>query len=113
MTQNRMVLLKTMLRAEGNFHTLVQELQQYDWDFDGTPAVLDKRALKNVLSRYLMGQLTYDDVHFWADFFELREDVDTPAEEESVVSEILHELANPDLLGVLTPRRAEMLVSLL
>ncbi len=99
---HRKLLLEKILGVENGFLSAIKELENYNWDFDGVPTILDKPTLKNVLTRYSNGQLAEHAVYEWAAFLELREDVDYPDQDEHVLSEILHVLANPDLEGALT-----------
>lgn len=111
--EKRIELLNQILKAETGFQAAIKELSHYDWDYDGSPSILDKEIIKNVLTRYATGQLDLAAIYEWADFIELREDIDYPADQEDEISEILHALANPDTEGPLTLDRAEFFLNLL
>lgn len=111
--ERRIALLNKILQAENNFLSSIKDLAQYPWDFDGVPAVLDKSILKQILSRYIAGQMSQTLVYEWAEFLELREDVEYPENEHHAIESILHEFANPDLEGELTLARAQFLLKTL
>jgi len=54
--------------------------------------------------------LTADDIEVWANSIEGRDDVDFDENNEELVGEILHELANPLLTYMLDEDRAKQLV---
>lgn len=72
-------------------------IQTYPWD----PVeweeniVVKSKNIADVLSRYLEWKVSYEYLVDWADFLELREDVDYEEEKEAVTWEIIHILANP------------------
>lgn len=111
MNEKRIALLNHVLKAEIGFQDSIKELSLYDWDYVGSPAILDKGIIKDILTRYIAGQLDTAAIYEWADFIELREDIDYPEQEDAIISEILHILANPALEGELTRERAEFLLS--
>ena len=81
-----------------------------------TGSVLEARHIRNVLSQYLSGQLTGDDVESWANEVERFMNLSFRDGEETTVQRALHTLANPtitrelnhtlarDLLATLQPR---------
>src|SRR5262245_53938276 len=113
MTENkkRIFLARKIVQFESGIDQLMQELNQFEWDFEGEPAILDKQILKAVLTRYANGDLSVNEVYKWADFLELRDDIDFAESDEEKISEIMHALANPILEGKLTPERAQKWLS--
>jgi hypothetical protein len=109
--EKRIALLKQVLKAESGFQFSIKELSHYNWDYDGSPALLDKATIKDILSRYAAGKLSQEAVYEWADFIELRDDIDYLENEEDMVADILHELANPDTEGELTMDRARFFLN--
>jgi hypothetical protein len=108
--EKRIELLNQALKMDGDFQSAIKELSHYDWDYDGAPAILDQAIIKNILTRYVTGQLSTATVYEWADFIELREDVDYSQDGEDIIANILHMLANPDIEGELTVQRAESFI---
>jgi molecular chaperone GrpE (heat shock protein) len=114
MTQNnqeRLELLSRLVRVEGDITSLATALNRFEWDFEGTPFILTKEAVKNALSKFIQDLLTVDDMLLWAETLELREDVDYLDNEESTVSEVMHVLANPDLEGKMTKELSRKLLA--
>ncbi len=109
--QKRMNLLIKVINSEENFLEAMAELREYDWDFNETPAIIQRSAFKNILLLYIEGKLSAEKIYEWANFLELREDVDFLEKDEPLLSEILHELANPDLEGDLTSTRAKAIIA--
>jgi hypothetical protein len=108
--EERRVLLKKALYLDDDFSMIVKKLSEYEWDYEGIPVILDRETLKNILSRYLSGELSQTAVYEWADFIELRDDIDYPEENENLLSEIIHDLANPRIEGELTMDRTRFLI---
>lgn len=110
MHSERLSLLRKFLSHEENLDSLQTQLSKFPWDFKGEPLVLNRKAVSETLHRYINGILEDQDVYAWADFLELRDDVQCAQEDEFLLSEIMHELANPDTEGKLTPKRATFLL---
>lgn len=108
--EKRVTLVKKIVKADSDFQSLMEELSNYDWDFDGEPVFLDKEDIKNLLTRFIAGSVSMDSVHEWADFLELRDDVDYPEDQEVLLSEVMHDLANPVTEGELTVDRVKQLL---
>ena len=114
MKTERTALLEKIVRADADFRAAIEALGAYEWDFDARPVPLDRRALAILLARYRDGTLSAQDVRDWADFLELRDDIDcTPQEDADVLQDILHTLATPETEGPLTPARALSLIGIL
>ncbi len=109
--KERMSLLKKVIQADGDIHQHAKILNQLEWDFNGTPALLDKQTLKDVLERFAVGTSSVNYIYEWADFLELRDDVDFPEDDKEKISQIMRDLANPDLQGGLTLERAKKFIS--
>lgn len=108
---NRLDLIENFIRYNGDLRQIAKDLNQFQWDYEGQPAILDKQALQIVLRRYANGDLSVNDIYKWADFLELREDIDFAERDAEQLSEIMHALANPLLEGELTQERAKKWLS--
>ena len=71
--------------------------------------LLSSKNLINVLDLYSSHKIKADDVDSWENLIECREDVGMEANNELLIKEIIHELANPDLFVKLSLERAEKL----
>ncbi|AEP09831.1 hypothetical protein [Micavibrio aeruginosavorus] len=104
--EQRMSYLHNVLMLDPSFLESVRRLNDMEWDFSGDPVFLERALIRNILDRYLKGILVADDVYQWADFVELREDIQFHAEDD-IIPSIVHALANPALEGALTPDSAK------
>ncbi len=109
--KNRKELLQNVLEYNSHFKLSAETLKSLNWDYNDEPAFLEKKHLKNILSHYLRGHLTTHNVQEWAEFLEVREDVDYRLQDEKLLSEFIHVLANPELEGNLTPEQAKSMIS--
>jgi hypothetical protein len=77
------------------------ELKQLPWDNYSSLVVLKREHIISVLQRYLLNEITSQDIEDWANLIECREDLtyERPFEEE--IKESIYKLANPILEGVL------------
>lgn len=78
------------------------DLAQWQWDYDGEPAVLRRSHVESILRRCLSGDLPLAELEAWADTVECREDIDYELANEQWIKEALFRLANPDIEGKLT-----------
>lgn len=74
------------------------------------PVGLTSAHLRAALTRYLTGRWSAEQLEAWADFVEMRDDIDIPASEHRGLRELLFELASPALFGELTSARARLLL---
>lgn len=110
MKSTRLEIVEQLLECSVPLDDLVAELRSFGWDYEGEQAELNRKHLNNVLKRFLGGELSADDVERWANLAEGREDICFEAGIEEALEDILHQLANPVLVGRLTKERAnEML----
>ena len=77
------------------------------WDRDMPVATLTADNLRRALDGFLAGELDSSAVADWADFFEVRDDVDF---DSTAVADAIFELANPALEGRLNAERARELL---
>lgn len=72
------------------------------------PIVASKPALLQVLSKYVSGAISADDLEEWAGFIELSDDID-----HSMIEDYLYALSNPELMGEITIDKALQMIELL
>ena len=77
------------------------------WDLEISVVVLTARDLCAVLTQFVELAISAGEVADWADFLEVRDDVDF---DDGLLKEAIHELANPVLHGSLTTPRAHTLL---
>ncbi|MCI5060220.1 MAG: hypothetical protein MRY79_04020 [Alphaproteobacteria bacterium] len=105
--EKRKKMLGNFINFEGDLQQISKQILEHGWDYEGDPVIITKENVRNVLQNYIEGKITSEDVQKWADFLEVREDVDYFEHDEDVLSQIIHELANPDIEGVLSLDRAK------
>lgn len=112
--QRRRKLLKDIFHLEypERLPQLAENLQAIGWDSpEGEVANLTAADITSILKRYLNGELTEQQVEDWANLVETREDITFGIhEDENVVVEAIHDLANPALEGALTHEGARKLI---
>ena len=101
-------LVCQLLDCSRPLSAVLVELSKFGWDCDKPLASLTVGHVSAMLSRYLLGDDSTEQVEQWANAVELRDDVSVDL--ESVVGATLHELANPALACPLTPERASTLL---
>ena len=82
--KKRTSLIERLLKANDDFPLLAKELSRYEWDFGGIPVLLEKEHVEDILERYVEGKIDADFLHEWAEFIELRDDIDYPEEDIEV-----------------------------
>lgn len=110
MKSTRLEIVGQLLDYSVPLDDVVAELRSFDWDYEGEQAELSRKHLNNVLKRFLIGELSADEVERWANLAEGREDICFEAGLEETLEDILHQLANPVLVGRLTRERANELL---
>jgi hypothetical protein len=78
------------------------------WDSDSDLVTLTSAHILDVLDRFVVGTCSAADIERWANLIECREDI---AHQTAEIAEAIHVLANPLLMGALTPDLAQELRS--
>ncbi len=106
--------MERLLRLTEPLQTIRTQLSQIPWDSLKDEVLLTADHLSSILERFLAGCFSIADVEDWANLVEGREDIGFPCgDEETVVKNVLFELANPIITQQLSPRRAEELLAML
>lgn len=106
----RLALVRDLLEMTMPLGNVIRDLSTMAWDYDGEGVELTTEHLANALQRYLRGDVSESDIELWANQVEGRDDVQFQESAESVIKEVLHELANPLLTQLLDHPRAIQLV---
>jgi hypothetical protein len=104
--QVRKVALEDLIQLRGSVDDARQRLRAFDWDANPNLVALTPATVIGVLDRYLSGKVTADEIEKWADGIEGREDIAFPPLYETVLKELLFELANPKINRPLSPESA-------
>jgi hypothetical protein len=97
--QKRKQILHRLIQLDGDLETIQKELKSFAWDANEYIIVVTMNDLKAVLTQYLEGKKTIDELERWADLIECREDIDFEDSQENKIKTIVHHLANPELNG--------------
>lgn len=106
----RIEALRDLLLLTSPLGAIMRSLAMFEWDSEEL-INLQPAHMAAALKRFHSGQLSADEVEAWANAVEMRDDIGYAA--DSVVGQVLHELANPMLTEPLAPRRADELLALL
>jgi hypothetical protein len=82
----------------------VERLREFPWDSDDELVTMTRADGISCLDLYLTGSITADDVNVWAEALEGRDDV---AFDTELLSELLFELANPEITEPLSENLAQ------
>lgn len=91
------------LQAVVNFlyerSVLSKFLQEIGWDYDGEMLTVYRVDIVGVVKKFLSRDISEDDLIWWANALELREDLEFEPESAFEIGTMIHKLANPDLEG--------------
>jgi len=99
---SREALLTHLIEATIPTQIAEEKLKKFGWDANAAKAVLTRMNITHVLSLYLEGKMTGTQLESWANAIEGRDDIGFEAGYESVLSEAIHQLANPLLTLAIT-----------
>jgi len=100
--------LLAIVQFSDNKDEAFSQLAKYPRESDTTLVNVTPIMLIRNLKLYTQNIITSDDLEFWADFLEIREDINF----NDVEGEI-YALSNPDLMGEITINKISKLISIL
>ncbi|WP_162579838.1 hypothetical protein [Variovorax sp. PBS-H4] len=109
--KKRLSLVHDLLEMTAPLAKIVRELSTMTWDYEGEGIEMTTGHLAGALQRYLRDEVSTAEIELWANQIEGRDDVRFEACSESVIEEVLHELANPLLTQPFDRIRAAQLLS--
>lgn len=109
--ERRLDLVRRVVEWNDRPFEAMREIIQYEWDYEGIPFTLHRSHVENILRRFLSGELSSKDVEEWADFIEMRSDIDYEERYRDWLSDAIFILATPAINGELTPQLASELFS--
>lgn len=113
MAHDRASALRALIAYEQPLEPVLVALRAYGWDAPEPLATLTGADVSSILDRFLSGDLTAQQVADWADLVECREDIELPEAGGASISDVVFQLANPNLRGELTMQVAERMRSAL
>ena len=100
----RKEILIDLVQNKREVSSLKKELSYYPWDCEKPLYTVDWDDISGVLDQYLLGITDSSSLENWANAIESREDLDFENEE---VQQIIIEIANPILFGLITREKIE------
>lgn len=91
----RKQILQDILELGGDILSLKHELDKYPWDSENELVVLTCGHIKHVLSKYMLGELTEQQLEYWANTIECRKDIGFEEGYEDILKDSIFQLANP------------------
>lgn len=85
----------------------------YPWDAEEPLVVLTPVHLARVLSRYMQGEITAQELEDWANAIESREDIAYETAHKAPLAQAIYQLANPLLTQPITPVSIQQLFATL
>lgn len=104
---NRTDALKALVEVQLPLSEAIARMSGFTWDSDEHLAVLAPIHLERALRLFSEGSLSASDIEAWANALECRDDLALSA---PVVSEVLFELANPEITFPLSSERVAHLL---
>lgn len=98
----RLELIKKWIEYSPPEKKLMEQLEEFGWDYEGKPFEIRTTHFQSILERYLRDELNEDEVYQWANFIEMREDIDYDK-----FKDIIFFLATPEINGVLSRELAK------
>jgi hypothetical protein len=102
----RKVALEDLINLRGSVDDAVKRLRVFDWDAAPNLVTLSPTTVVEVLDRYQSGDVTADEIAKWAQGIEVRDDIAFPPLFDTILKELLFELANPEINRALSPESA-------
>ena len=109
MMTDRKQLLLDLILLRGKPQDIKKELSKYSWDSVSPIVKIDTQSMIFVLTKYIKGDISTDELEEWANLVECRDDIEIP----SVIQEFIFELANPEINGDITKKKVNDYVKVL
>jgi hypothetical protein len=103
---SKKMLLTALIEATVLPQSIEAELRKLPWDSNVAEVVLSRAHVNHILSLYLAGTVSQNDVERWANSIEGRDDIGYESGYERLLNEVVYQLANPLMTQFLTPESA-------
>lgn len=113
MNPSRTDALNNLVNFSLKIELIRLQLARFPWDSPEPLVRLTRSHMAACLARYIAGDISNIDVAQWADLIEGREDIEIKSDDRDVLSELLFQLANPDLAPPLSPSSAQIWLNVL
>jgi len=105
---NRQQALQQIIAFGEQRDAAVTALAKFGWDPSFEVISIDSHALIVVLTKYMSGVISADDLELWANFIECRDELDY-----SEIDGYIYALADPELMGGISLTTIEKMLTLL
>ena len=108
MNMDRVEVLKQIVRSGDKREFAYSALASLPFDSEVELVKVTKEDLANVLNKFLLNEITADDLELWANFIECRNDLNY-----AEIEDFIYALANPVLVGEIDIIKISKMVQLL
>ncbi|MFT5534289.1 MAG: hypothetical protein ACI802_002535 [Candidatus Paceibacteria bacterium] len=108
---NRLGLVEDLLKISKPLHKIVAQLATLSWDYEGDCVTLKRTHVFSVLERYRLNQLSAQEVEYWANQIESREDIVFEEAWEQEIGDVIYQLANPELTRHLNQEQSKLMLA--
>ncbi len=108
MNMDRVEVLKQIVRSGDKREFAYSVLASLPFDSEVELVKVTKEDLANVLNKFLLNEITADDLELWANFIECRNDLNY-----AEIEDYIYALANPVLVGEIDIIKISKMVQLL
>lgn len=108
--RDRIEILRDLVALNADVRSLEKELSEYPWDTDSPLLIIDTRDFISVFKRYVANHVTSDELVDWANAIEMRDDLDFV---NNTLRDMIFELANPEINGMITTKLVDDLINTL
>ena len=102
----RKQLLEALLVSETPADSLLSALAEFGWDCEEELVLLRCDHVAAMLRQFLSGEISDLNISDWADAVEGRDDIGFDDGDEDILTDVIYELANPELTRPLSPETA-------
>ncbi len=99
-------LLEALLVLKSSLHETLSDLAEFGWDCESELVQLKRDHIIEILERFQHGEISGKDVTAWADAVESRDDIGFEKGCEEILTDVINELANPELTRPLSSETA-------
>lgn len=108
MNMDRVEALKQIVRFGDKLEFAYSALASFPFDSEVELVKVTKEDLANVLNKFLLNEITADDLELWANFIECRDDLNY-----AEIEDYIYALANSVLVGEIDMIKINKMVQLL
>jgi hypothetical protein len=107
----RLQVVQLLIEFPEDLDDISIKLSKFCFDYDGEQVILTLKDVGKALGLFIKGMKTEEEIENWANLIEGREDIEFFEDDEEILDEVMHKLANPYLQGNLTLKYCEEFLS--